>query len=119
MGTHRALLFTGGEWHNFKTGAEILIAALKPFGFDVTHTEDPSVMSKLSGGNFDAVVLYSQGDRFNEEQIAGIDKFVKGGGGLVGVHCASDTNRTSSPAFMKLLGCAFKSHHPGTIDFQV
>src|SRR5436190_8089278 len=117
--SHRVLLITGGAWHDYAKGAEILTQTLKDAGIDVTHTEDSAAVNKLAGGQFDCLLLYTQGDKFDDAQIDAISKFVKNGGGLVGVHCAADTNRKpGGSALGKLIGSAFLTHGP-VHDFQV
>src|SRR5580704_11875519 len=100
---HNVLLITGGCCHDYKSGAEIIAKALAPQGITVTHTEDASAVTRLAGGAFDCVMLYTQGEKFKEAEVDALVQFVKNGGGLVGIHSASDTNKNSA-AYMKLIG---------------
>ncbi len=117
MSSHHVLLITGGEWHDFAAGSQILASALEAARHKVTRTEDAAALKSLAGSNHDCVVLYTQGDKFDDAGIDALAKFVRGGGGLVGIHCASDTN-TKSETYMKLLGSQFINHGP-VFDFKV
>jgi type 1 glutamine amidotransferase len=56
----------------------------------VVATEDPRRLSSLHG--VDAVVfLQTTGDVLTPAQEAALERFVRGGGGLLGVHAAADT----------------------------
>ena len=114
---HRVLLVTGGKWHDYTQGAEVLATALGGAGIEVTATEVASALHDLGGGRFDCVVLYTQGDKFDDRQIEALAGFVRNGGGLVGLHSAADTN-TKHATFAKLIGATFKSHGP-VMDFKV
>jgi len=114
---HRVLLITGGKWHDYAAGAQVMGDALRAAGATVTATEDAAAIGSLAGGAYDCVLLYTQGDRFDDAQIDALARFVRGGGGLVGVHSAADTNTASEP-FAKLMGGVFKTHGP-VFDFQV
>lgn len=60
--------------------------------------------------NADVVVfLLTTGDIFDEAGRAALQKFVRGGGGVVGVHSASDTFH-GWEWFRRLIGAEFKSH---------
>src|SRR5690242_77173 len=99
--SHRVLLITGGAWHDYAAGAQIMSQVLKESGIDVTHVEGGAGAIKLAGGQFDCALLYTQGDLFDDGQVDAIVKFVRNGGGLVGIHSAADTNRQPGSAFAK------------------
>ena len=117
MSSHEILLITGGEWHDFAAGAQILSSALEAAGHQVTSTQDAAALRSLATSQHDCVVLYTQGDPFDDQGIDALAKFVRGGGGLVGIHCASDTN-SKSDTYVKLLGSQFVAHGP-VFDFKV
>ena len=61
---------------------------------------------------FQAVVFLSTtGDILNEEQKAAFQRYIRAGGGFVGVHSADDTEKGWA-WYMKLLGRMFKAHRP-------
>lgn len=106
----KVLLLIGGKYHAWQSCAEIVKDLLQRSGrYEVTVTEDRSV---LAGGlnEYDALALYCQGGEMSSEQEKHICKFVRSGGGLIGLHSAN-TAFTNSEAFVKLLGSAF-DHHP-------
>lgn len=120
---HAVLLVTGGGWHDFTSGAAILSKSLTDSGrFTVTqaHLKDNGVpeFASLSSGQFRTVLLYTQGGQLTSEQEEGLVRFVEAGGGLVGIHCASDSF-TKNDRFMKLIGSQFKTHPPGVFEFVV
>jgi len=115
MASTRVLIVTGGEWHDYGQGATIMSAALKQAGHDVTSTQDGSALKSL--GNYNVVLLYTQGDKFKDDEIEALAKFVRAGGGLVGIHSASDTNKGSA-TYSKLIGSHFINHGP-VFDFNV
>lgn len=103
--------------HHDPRGAVELASILQSAGIDVTSTDDASTVSHLADGTFDCVMLYTQGDTFSPPQVEALTKFVRGGGGLVGVHSATATNKTDD-AYAKLLGSRFIDHAP-VFDFEV
>ncbi|HWC76569.1 MAG TPA: ThuA domain-containing protein [Blastocatellia bacterium] len=61
-------------------------------GFDVTATQDCSLISKEGLAQYKAVVFYTTGELpISEEQKAAFLNFIKSGGGFVGIHSATDT----------------------------
>jgi len=85
-----------------KTGAfrhasiPVAIAALKKLAVDnnvaAAFTEDPTVFSDANLAQYDAVVfLLTTGDILNDNQQAAFERYIRSGGGYVGVHSASDT----------------------------
>ena len=93
--------------------AEIVRAA----GIDVTATDDVARVATLPDGGFTGVMLYTQGDTFSPPQVQTLTQFVRGGGGLIGVHCATATNKTDD-AYASLLGSRFAGHGP-VFEFEV
>ena len=55
------------------------------------------------------VFLNTTGDILNEEQQAAMERFVRHGGGFVGIHAAADTEY-DWPWYGELVGARFKSH---------
>lgn len=100
---HNVLLITGGQiaYHDYAKSAEVLAAALKAQGINVTATHDPAAATNLS--KYDALVLFTDGDYFQDGQIESIIQFVHAGKGLVSLHTAAGTNK-SHDGFSKLIG---------------
>jgi scyllo-inositol 2-dehydrogenase (NADP+) len=116
MASHNVLLVTGGKYHDYERGGQAIAETLKAAGIECTVTGDASAVASLAGGKFDCVMLYTQGDLFDEKQAEALVKFVRNGGGLVGIHSAITAKQPD--ALVKLLGARFGGHGP-TFDFKV
>jgi predicted dehydrogenase/type 1 glutamine amidotransferase len=98
------LVLAGASQHpQYARDGELIAAGLSETGFAVTQTADASALHSLGSGANQVVVLYTFGDYLDEAGITALEKFVRAGGGLVGVHTAIATN-PSSDALGKLLG---------------
>ncbi len=79
-------------------------------GFEVDATEDSARFTDASLEPFDVVMfLNTTGDVLDESQQESLQRFVRSGGGWMGVHSASDTEY-DWPWYGKLVGAYFKSH---------
>jgi cytochrome c len=91
------------------------VAALRALGaehgFDVDHTEDAAVFTDAALPAYQAIVfLLTTGDVLDPAQQAEVERFIRAGGGYVGVHSACDTEY-DWPWYGRLVGAYFK-HHP-------
>jgi type 1 glutamine amidotransferase len=91
------------------------VAALQALGaehgFDVDHTEDPVVFVDSQLPAYQAIVfLLTTGDVLDSAQQAEVERFIRAGGGYVGVHSACDTEYDWS-WYGDLVGAYF-AHHP-------
>ncbi|MFT7835862.1 ThuA domain-containing protein [Saccharothrix sp. BKS2] len=78
--------------------------------FTVTTTEDSARFTTTDLARFEAVVfLNTTGDVLNATQQTAFESYVRGGGGYVGVHSASDTEY-DWPFYGELVGTYFTSH---------
>ena len=101
---HNVLLITGGQIpaHNYAQATDILASALNATGkIKVTQTHDAGALKNLS--NYDAAVIFTDGDFFDDAGIDSLAKFVRSGKGLVTLHTTAGTNK-SSDVFGKLVG---------------
>jgi cytochrome c len=94
------------------------VAALKNLGqrsgFDVDATADAGAFSDDNLKRYAAVVFLSTtGDVLDDAQQAAFERYVRGGGGFVGIHSASDTEY-DWPWYGRLVGAYFASHPKGT-----
>lgn len=114
------LLFTrtaGFRHDSIPSAIEALTARLSP-SFRVTATEDPAAFDSLSRFTVVAFV-HTTGDVLSDAQMDELERFVRGGGGWVGVHAASDTE-FDSPFYGELLGGdAWFDRHPAIQDAEV
>jgi hypothetical protein len=90
------------------------IAAIRQLGgenhFDVFATEDASIFSDDSLAKFKAVVFFNtSGDVLDTLQQNAFQKFIRSGGGFVGIHSASDTEY-EWPWYGELVGAYFQDH---------
>ncbi|MDR7304182.1 ThuA domain-containing protein [Haloactinomyces albus] len=90
------------------------IAAIKELGaqhhFGVDATEDAGAFTDENLEQYEAVIwLSTTGNVLNEAQQAAFERYIKGGGGYVGIHAAADTEY-DWPFYGKLTGAYFESH---------
>lgn len=90
------------------------IAAIQKLGtennFKVDTTTDASLFTKKNLKKYAAVIFVSTtGDVLNDEQQAVFEKFIRSGGGFMGIHAATDTEY-DWPWYNQLVGAYFKSH---------
>lgn len=79
-------------------------------GFTVESTEDPSWFADETLSRFGAVVwLSTTGDVLDGAQEAAFERYIRGGGGYVGIHAAADTEYDWA-WYGGLVGAYFASH---------
>ncbi|HEY0687017.1 MAG TPA: ThuA domain-containing protein [Steroidobacter sp.] len=102
-----------GTWHH----ESILeaVTAIRGLGklhhFEVFWTEDPNRLFKDEMLSKHAVVIFANttGDVLDDEQQAIFQRYIRNGGGFVGVHSAADTEH-DWPWYNKMLGHMFVRH---------
>jgi type 1 glutamine amidotransferase len=109
-----ALLFskTNGWHHESINDGVIAIRNLaKLHDFDVFWTEDANrVFNDKELAKYKVVIfLCTTGDILNDEQQAAFERFIRNGGGFVGIHSASDTEY-NWPWYTKMVGYMFHIH---------
>lgn len=113
------LVFSRTEGYRHES-IEAGIAALKdlaisshdsPVPFNVDATEDAIVFNPATLAQYQVIVfLQASGEFFdNELQLDALKQFVRAGGGIVGIHCAS-TGLPSSEWYGRLIGGVFTEH---------
>ncbi|HWB03921.1 MAG TPA: ThuA domain-containing protein [Verrucomicrobiales bacterium] len=123
---HEVLVFTRTK--GFRHGSiPVGVECMKQLGaktglFNVTHTEDPEVFAADSLKKFDAVIMLNTTGRIFEGAASGEEvlkknllEFVKNGGGLAGMHSATDTYNDWKE-YNDLMGGSFESHPWGSGD---
>src|SRR5437868_6789424 len=79
-------------------------------GFTVDASEDADVFRDERLKSYKAVVFLSTtGDVLNDTQQAAFERFIRGGGGFVGIHSATDTEY-DWPFYGSLVGAYFAGH---------
>jgi type 1 glutamine amidotransferase len=93
--SRRLLVFskTGGFRHgSIKDGKIALQKLATEHKFAVDFTEDSNVFTDANLAHYDAVIfLLTTGKILNDNQKAAFERYIRSGGGYVGVHSASDT----------------------------
>ncbi|HEY0637355.1 MAG TPA: ThuA domain-containing protein [Pseudonocardiaceae bacterium] len=90
------------------------IAAVQQLGaandFAVDATEDAAAFTDANLARYAAVIwLSTTGDVLNAEQQGAFERYIRAGGGYVGIHAASDTEY-DWPWYGELVGAYFTSH---------
>ena len=79
-------------------------------GFSVDATEDGAMFTDVTLAKYKVVVFLSTtGDVLDNGQQAAFERFLRGGGGFVGVHSAADTEY-DWPFYGALVGAYFAGH---------
>ncbi|MGL6162064.1 ThuA domain-containing protein [Microbulbifer sp.] len=79
-------------------------------GFAVDISENASLFNSETLDSYDAVVFLSTtGKLFNTRQRGAFERYIRSGGGFVGIHSAADTEY-GWPWYNKLVGAYFASH---------
>jgi cytochrome c len=100
------------------------LAAVEQLGvdhdFSVTESEDATVFTDGSLADYEAVVLFTDGEgTLDSDQRTAFEQYVQGGGGVVGLHSSSNMDKSDWPWWSDLMGGAFfKSHPSGADQFQ-
>lgn len=108
------LLLLGGlttEYHQFHIFAPIMTTLFREVGMEVDATEDLVALTPDNLRAYAGVINYTTARDITDAQYDALLQFVRGGGGYVGVHCASDTFR-NQPDSKRLLGGRFVEHPP-------
>ena len=123
-GTPRILLFshsTGYRHASIEPG----VAAIRGLGarekMTVVPSEDPNVFSEAGLKDYDAIVFLStstdpkkpESEWFQGARRAALQGFVRRGGGIVGIHAASDSHY-HWPWWGEMIGGHFARHPQGT-----
>ncbi len=83
-------------------------------GFAVDHTEDAGRFARRDLGRYAAVVFLSTTGTplAPGAQRRGLQRYIRGGGGFLGIHAASDS-LYDWPWYVGLVGASFRSHAAG------
>lgn len=125
----QVLLFshsTGYRHESIKPGAQAIKALGARENLAVVHSEDPAVFSADGLANINAVIFLSSSTdskKPESEWLQGsrreaLQAFVRRGGGVVGIHAASDSHY-HWPWYQRLIGGHFARHPEGTPEGTV
>jgi len=110
------VLFLGDNGHHrpAERFAE-LQPVLAPRGIEIVYTDRLSDLDPAVLAAYDALAVYANIDTLPPQAEAALLDFVRGGKGLVPLHCASFCFR-NAPAWVDLVGAQFQKH--GTGEFR-
>jgi type 1 glutamine amidotransferase len=113
------VLLVGGRGHDWKGFHAAIAPVLHKTGdFEVTLTEKLDDLKAESIAKYSVVLFYGSGGDFTDPaQEKGLDDFVRGGGGLAGVH-ATDAFKKSD-VYWRLLGGRFTTHGGGKFWLRI
>ncbi|MCH5690136.1 ThuA domain-containing protein [Niabella sp. W65] len=96
---------TAGFYHaSIPKGIEAIQKLGAENGFDVEVTKDSTLFTDKNLKKFAAIIfLNTTGTLFNEDQKAAVQKYIRSGGGFVGIHAATDTEY-GWPWYNKMVG---------------
>lgn len=101
---------TGYRHASIKDGIAAIRKLAAEHQVGVDYSEDASAFTDASLARYKAVVFLStSGTLFNDEQRAAFERYIRAGGGYVGIHSASDTEYQWS-WYGQLVGAYFKNH---------
>jgi type 1 glutamine amidotransferase len=124
-------LYIGGcaaPYHRLEPTIEPISCALQKLGLTIEvtgiyHPEDSvaplgdySALNAQKLAAFDALVLFTTGQD-SGENVDAVLQWVRGGGALVGIHCAADSFKNRLD-YIAVVGGAFR-HHPAPLDIAV
>ncbi|MDQ3460647.1 MAG: ThuA domain-containing protein, partial [Deinococcota bacterium] len=111
------LMFTrteGFRHGSIETAHEVMERLAEERGFAVTITEDATVFTDDNLAQYDVIMFgVTTGSVLQPQQREAMIRFIRGGGGFVGVHSASDTHYDWE-WYGDLVGAYFNGHPPGT-----
>ena len=125
-------LFIGGcpaSYHRLEPADPPVRAALESIGLSVdvsgiyhpdggdTWVGDYSQLAQPYLGEYSAVVLFTTGKDTHGADLPALEAWVKEGGALVGIHCATDSF-TDDPDYVALIGGKFRTH-PAQLDIAL
>ena len=86
-------------------------------GFELDHTQNPDDLNAEKLADYDALLVYCTGQQLSDDQWTALEHFVAGGGGLIGIHNATDTWK-NQPGYVALIGGKFVTH-PAQLSVEV
>ena len=107
------VLFLGDQGHHRPAER---FAQLQPVlatrGIDLEYTEDLGGLTAAGLSKYDALAVYANIEAITPAAEAAIVDFVRGGKGLVPIHCASFCFK-NSPIWIDMVGAQFQKHGTG------
>jgi len=96
-------------------GIQAIMKLGKAYGFDVDTTKDAGFFTDKTLKKYAAVIwLSTTGDVLNAAQQEAFERYIRAGGGYVGIHSASASEK-EWPWFGQLTGAVFVNHPPDPV----
>jgi type 1 glutamine amidotransferase len=112
----RLLVFTktaGYRHDSIPAAVELLNRLAAAEGVTVDHTEDATAFMPDNLARYRAISFANTtGDILDENQQTAMERFIRAGGGFLGIHAAADTEY-DWPWYGRLVGAWFEAHPPG------
>ena len=114
------ILFLGhsSEHHDSETYLPYLASTLSHKGINFTYTDELASINSENLARYDALAIYANHDEIKPSQEKALINYVKGGGGLIPIHCASYCFRNSDE-YIKMVGAQFASHDTGVFSLEI
>lgn len=112
------ILFLGhknNQHHNSENLAGILLREYFKSGINISFTANPDDLNKDNLSHYDGLIVYANHDSISKSQEEALLDYVRGGKGLIALHCASFCFRNSDEV-VEMIGGQFKSHKYDTIQ---
>jgi len=87
-------------------------------GINLTYEKRMEALTKENLARFDVLLVYANHQKISDEQLAAVNGFVSGGGGLVPVHCGSACFK-GTPDWAALVGGKIDKHGEGMMTARV
>ncbi|HEV2293201.1 MAG TPA: PVC-type heme-binding CxxCH protein [Tepidisphaeraceae bacterium] len=113
------VLFLGDNGHHKPAERFAQLApVMKQRGVDLTYTDRMSDLNPDTLNQYDGLMIYANETHIAPEQEKAMIEYVRGGGGLIPIHCASYCFH-NSPQYIKLVGGQFQKHKTGTFSTRI
>ncbi len=113
------ILFLGDNGHHVPTERfPELMQGLGARGVNLSYTDKMADINAPNLAQYDALMIYANTDVIAPEQEKAMLEYVRGGKGLVPLHCASYCFRNSMQ-YVALVGGQFKSHGTGVFKTEI
>ncbi|RMG40211.1 MAG: glycosyl hydrolase [Planctomycetota bacterium] len=113
------ILFLGDRGHHQPAlRAAMIEPVLARRGIRLTYTENVGDLALATLRQYDGLLIYANIDHIEEPQLQALLQYVRSGGGLIAVHCASYCFR-NAPEYVRLVGAQFLRHGTGTFRTEI
>jgi putative membrane-bound dehydrogenase-like protein len=118
-GRRLEILFLGDKGHHKPADRfPELLKGLGPRGINLTYTDQLADINPTNLAKYDALAIYANIDAITPDAEKALIDYVKGGRGLVPIHCASYCFRNSAE-YVRIVGGQFKRHGTGTFSTKI